>query len=85
VNQAAFEMVRRSTSEHAEDRITEVIIEVPKATKYDISRVMSEMGRKGGQIGGKRRLETMTAAERKKAATKAAKIRWKNAKKADRA
>ena len=77
VNQGALEMVRRSTSEHP---ISEVIIEVQKdakPSKYDISRVMAEMGRKGGQIGGKRRLETMTAAERKKIATKAAKARWK--------
>jgi hypothetical protein len=34
------------------------------------------MGRKGGQIGGKRRLVTMTPAQRKKAATKAAQARW---------
>jgi hypothetical protein len=37
---------------------------------------MAAMGRKGGQIGGKRRLVTMTAAKRKKAAAKAAKARW---------
>jgi hypothetical protein len=37
---------------------------------------MSEMGRKGGQIGGKRRLETMTPAERTQAASNAAKARW---------
>ena len=29
-----------------------------------ISKVMREMGRKGGKIGGKRSLETMTAEER---------------------
>ena len=29
-----------------------------------VSQVMREMGRKGGKIGGKRSLETMTAAER---------------------
>lgn len=29
-----------------------------------ISQVMREMGRKGGKIGGKRSLETMTAEER---------------------
>jgi hypothetical protein len=46
--------------------------DVPK----DISAYMSAMGRKGGQIGGKRRLVTMTAAQRKKAAAKAAKARW---------
>jgi hypothetical protein len=61
-----------------------MVIEVPKEpkpTKYDIFRVMAEMGRKGGQIGGKRRLETMTKAERKTIATRAAKARWKRAKK----
>lgn len=41
-----------------------------------ISQVMAEMGRKGGRIGGKRRLETMTDAQRSKIARKAAKARW---------
>ena len=41
-----------------------------------LSHVMSQMGRKGGKIGGKRSLETMTPAERKKRAKKAAKTRW---------
>jgi len=41
------------------------------------SRIMAEMGRKGGKIGGKRRLQTMTAAQRKKVARKAARARWK--------
>jgi hypothetical protein len=40
------------------------------------SRVMAEMGRKGGKIGGKRSLETMSAADRKKRAKKAANSRW---------
>jgi len=34
---------------------------------------MAEMGRKGGKIGGKRRLKTMTAKERRDLAVKAAK------------
>lgn len=42
-----------------------------------ISRVMSEMGRKGGKIGGKKSLETMTPGQRKKRAKKAADARWK--------
>jgi hypothetical protein len=49
-----------------------------------ISKVMSEMGRRGGKVGGKRSLETMTAAERtaraKKAAAASAKVRSKMAK-----
>jgi len=58
--------------------------EPPKVTgsapPASISAYMSAIGRKGGQIGGKRRLKTMTKAERSKAATKAAKARWKKAK-----
>ncbi len=49
-----------------------------------ISQVMAEMGRKGGQIGGKRRLVTMTEKERSDVASAAAKARWKAAKKAKR-
>jgi len=82
VNQAAFEMVRRSTSEEqaAEPQDEILIIANPKEkpSKYDISAVMAEMGRKGGQIGGKRRLTTMTQAQRTRIAKKAAKARWKN-------
>jgi hypothetical protein len=48
-------------------------------TKKLISEVMKAMGRKGGKIGGKRSLETMTPEERsaraKKAATAAAEKR----------
>ncbi|MGA9987707.1 MAG: hypothetical protein WBP69_07990 [Terriglobales bacterium] len=56
--------------------------EVPKITAppANISEYMAAIGRKGGQIGGKRRLKTMTKAERSKIATRAAKARWKRAK-----
>jgi len=37
-----------------------------------ISEVMREMGRRGGKIGGKRSLETMTPEERSARAKKAA-------------
>jgi hypothetical protein len=40
-------------------------------SKKLISEVMSELGRKGGKIGGKRSLETMTPEERSARATKA--------------
>jgi hypothetical protein len=36
-----------------------------------LSEIMAELGRKGGKIGGKRSLETMTAAERSARAKKA--------------
>lgn len=70
VNQAAFLQVQRSTSEPK--------IETNKA---EISRVMAEMGRRGGQIGGKRRLVTMTPEERSQVALGAAKARWAKRKK----
>ena len=67
VNQLAYRLVQESTAEPpAIDRIT-------------LSRVMAEMGRKGGKIGGKKSLKTMTKAERKKRAERAAKARWKRA------
>jgi len=46
-----------------------------------VSQVMSAMGRKGGKIGGKRRLVTMTSERRKEVAQQAAQTRWKKAKK----
>ena len=63
-NQIAAAVVSLSTSEdtHFEKAL--------------LSEVMAAMGRKGGKIGGKRRLETMTASVRKKAASKAARARW---------
>lgn len=46
-----------------------------------VQKVMREMGSKGGKIGGKRRLETMTDAQRTRSAKKAAKARWAKTKK----
>jgi hypothetical protein len=63
-NQIAAAVVALSTTEPAEfDRAT-------------LSKVMAEMGRRGGKIGGKRRLKTMTSEERKTAAKRAANARW---------
>jgi phage gp16-like protein len=45
-------------------------------TDSEISRVMAELGRRGGKIGGKRRAEHMTEAQRSNAAAKAARARW---------
>ena len=70
INQAAFQMVRRSTGTTDREQRS------PKVSQSDISRVMSAMGRKGGAIGGKRRLVTMTAEQRHEAAVKAARSRW---------
>jgi len=42
-----------------------------------LSRIMAQMGRRGGKIGGKRRMETMTAEQRSQSALRAAQARWK--------
>ena len=41
-----------------------------------LSEIMAEMGRKGGRIGGKRRLKTTTPEARGSSASKAAQARW---------
>jgi hypothetical protein len=55
--------------------------EADKPSRSLISQVMAEMGRKGGQIGGKRRLVTMTAHRRRQVAKQAARARWGKKKK----
>jgi hypothetical protein len=64
VNQLAHYLVNESTE----------AISIP--TTAQISVLMAELGRKGGKIGGKRRLETMTQKQRKNIAKKAALTRW---------
>ncbi len=64
INQLAHSLVAESTDEHL-------------PTKAQISLLMSALGKKGGKIGGKRRLKTMTAQERSDVARKAALARWK--------
>jgi hypothetical protein len=67
-NQLAKWIVEQSTAE--------AIPQAPVQAPPDLSTYMSAMGRKGGMVGGKRRLVTMTPDARKKAAAKAAAARW---------
>jgi hypothetical protein len=75
-NQLAKWIVDQSTSETPQSEP-----EPPKgidlASPANISAYMAAIGRKGGQIGGKRRLKTMTKEARRKVAAKAARARWK--------
>jgi len=71
VNQLARHLVELTT----QDKDTP-----PDPTPEELSRVMAALGHRGGKIGGKRRLETMTQAERSAVALKAARARWKKAK-----
>ena len=68
INQLARRLVDLSTQESSDT------ILLP--TKSQISMLMAELGRKGGKIGGKRRLETMTPRKRRLLAQRAAKARW---------
>jgi hypothetical protein len=67
VNQLAHRLVQETTGE---SNSTSGI------SAAQISQLMAEMGRKGGKIGGKRRLETLTSAQRSEFALKAARARW---------
>ena len=70
VSEIAYQLVDLSTRRM--DNGTPESRSIPKA----VSRYMAEIGRKGGQIGGKQRLNTMSSEERRKVAQKAARARW---------
>ena len=70
-NQLAKWIVDQSTSDEPDSPP-----EAPVGQPPTISQYMAAIGRKGGQIGGKQRLKTMTPAARKKVAKKAANARW---------
>lgn len=69
VNQLAHHLVSESTDSPDEHRGLTF-------TAAQISVYMAAIGRKGGKVGGKRRLETMTPKQRKEVARNAAKKRW---------
>jgi len=75
-NQLAKWTVDQSTSEQT---TPEPKPEAPVMAPSNLSEYMAAIGRKGGQIGGKRRLKTMTKEQRRKVAKTAAKARWKKA------
>ena len=66
-NQLAKWIVEQSTEEQKPE---------PVPVPSDLSSYMAAMGRKGGLVGGKRRLVTMSPTARKRAAAKAAQARW---------
>lgn len=78
VNQWARQMVEESTHQDEapppEPAPTMPVNAPPTAAQ--ISAYMAEIGRRGGKIGGKRRLETMTDTKRSAIARKAAQARW---------
>jgi hypothetical protein len=71
-NQLANLLVRLST----ENGDVEKPLATPSSVSKSISRVMAQMGSRGGKIGGKRRLVTLSAEKRSQIASDAAKARW---------
>jgi hypothetical protein len=67
VSQSAFDVVRQ---------IEEKTNDASPPELVDISAYMAAIGRKGGKIGGKRRLETMSPEQRSKIASDAARAMW---------
>ena len=74
----AVQNVRRIVLASVEDTAP---AQAPPTPKSLISQVMAEMGRKGGLIGGKRRLLTLSDRRRTQIARQAAQARWSKKKK----
>jgi hypothetical protein len=74
LNQAAYALVGQSTNIDDADPTL-------RAVPTSISEYMASIGRKGGKIGGKRRLSTLSDKERKAIASAAAKARWQKKRK----
>jgi len=71
---------KRDENEIAAAVVAPATSDSPEIDRATLSQVMAAMGRKGGRIGGKRRLQTMTGTQRKEVARKAAQARWKTQK-----
>jgi hypothetical protein len=70
VNQLAQNLVRTSAEQKGP-----VEAQAPPS-RSEISRVMAELGRRGGKVGGKSRAAGMSPERRREIALKAARSRW---------
>ena len=73
MNQLGHYMVALSTGQ----------LEEPKATDAEIKRVMAELGRRGGLVGGNARAAKLSKKQRVGIAKKAAQARWSKRENAD--
>jgi hypothetical protein len=69
-NQAAHHLVQMSTEEKGPVEVVRPVLQ------SEISRVMAELGRRGGKIGGAARAAGMTPERRREIALRAARKRW---------
>src|SRR5260370_40310642 len=70
VNQISHLLVQRSTQEAAK-----ATTESAEPTQDEISRVMAALVRRGGQIGGKKRSESLSPEQRREIALKTARAK----------
>ncbi len=70
-NETAFRVMQESTS-----KMVKPIADTP--TSSDISRVMAELGRRGGKVGGVKRAASMSPSRRSEIALNAARARWES-------
>lgn len=71
VNQLGHYLVALSTGQLEKEK--------PAPTRSEISRVMAALGRRGGQIGGKKRADALSPERRREIALRAARARWDSA------
>ena len=57
-------------------KIVQLSTEEPEPERSEISKYLSEIGKKGGLKGGPARAKKLSARKRKEIAEKAAKVRW---------
>lgn len=70
VNQLAHFLVQATTEREVD------MPKTPAVSTSEISRVMAELGRRGGKVGGVKRAVSLTPERRREIALKAARSRW---------
>lgn len=75
---------RRKRAEEIKDfnqlaKFVDETTEEKPADKETVSKVMSQMGKKGGKVSGERRMQNIPPAKRSEIALKAARARWDKA------
>jgi len=73
VNQLAHQLIREATDQAEPESNSNGKGSTPSP---DVLRYMAEIGRRGGRIGGKRRMALLTGDARSDLASKAARARW---------
>src|SRR5262249_49032847 len=77
INQLARYLVDRSTEDTRQTQTSHgQHLSPEEQEKQTISRIMAEMGRKGGKIGGRKRAAKLAPQQRSDSASKAARVRW---------